>query len=106
MTDPLEVLEKPCIAKIEGKTTPFGFNINLFEPIHKNSYLTAKWNDRTYVLGIQQLWNDHHGHHAKVNVIGETPLSPFDLNTEIFRATNEEIISAIGLNIPEENAHY
>ena len=104
MTDISPVAEPNTIAKIEGKTTPFGFEISLFHPIHKNTYLSAQCDDKNYVLGIQHLWNDQNGYHAKVNVIGETPLSPFDLSTDIIQANEDEIKEAIGLNITEEQA--
>ncbi|UYP46984.1 hypothetical protein NEF87_003269 [Candidatus Lokiarchaeum ossiferum] len=104
MTDKSPVVESNAIAKIEGKTTPFGFEVNLIHPIHKNSYLSAQCEDKNYVLGIQQLWNDQNGYHAKVNVIGEPPLSPFDISTEIYDAKDEEIKDAIGLNIMDEQA--
>ncbi len=86
------------IAQIEGKTTPFGFDIRLYSPIKRNTYLAVGHEDKTYILGVNKLWNEKKGSFAKVGVIGEIPLTPFAVNSEMRLATDEEIIGALGLH--------
>ena len=97
-------VEIPSIAKIENKTTPFGFTVQLFESIHRNSYLATIHENITFVLNIQQIWNDQHGMHAKLKVIGDIPLSPFPLDAKISLATPQEIIDVLGLEENPEKA--
>jgi len=97
-------VEIPIIAKIEHKTTPFGFSVQLFESIHRNSYLATIHENKTFVLNIQQIWNDQHGMHAKLKVIGDIPLSPFPLDAKISLATPQEIIDVLGLEENPEKA--
>ncbi|MHA1721059.1 MAG: helicase HerA domain-containing protein [Promethearchaeota archaeon] len=85
------------IAKITGKSTPYSFTVNILSDIHRNSYLTTIHENKSYIFGVKKIWNDQNGNHATLNVIGEAPLTPFNLDSEIFLASNEQIINSLGL---------
>ena len=74
------------IAQIDGKTTPFGFEIKLFTPIHRNTYLAVDHEENSYILAVSKLWNDQNGAFARVQVVGEIPLTPFPLDSVIYEA--------------------
>ncbi|MHA1647342.1 MAG: ATP-binding protein [Promethearchaeota archaeon] len=100
----MEENESITIAQIDGKTTPFGFKIKLFQPVHRNAYLFTTHENQEFIFHIQSLWNDASGSHAKVRVIGNPPLTPFNLDTKITLASETQIKKALGLDIAPEFA--
>ena len=65
-------LEEPIkIGTIEGKATPFGFTINLAMPITRTAFLSTIHEEKTFILSVQNVWNDKKGSFAQVRVIGE-----------------------------------
>jgi len=91
------------IAKITGKSTPYSFTVNILTKLHRNSYLTTIHENKSFVFGVKKIWNDHNGNHATLSLIGEAPLTPFNLDSEIFLASSEQIINSLGLeNNPEK----
>ncbi|QEE15118.1 DUF87 domain-containing protein [Promethearchaeum syntrophicum] len=94
------------IAKIAKKSTPYSFTVNILAKLHRNSYLTTIHEKKSYVLGVKNIWNDHNGNHATLNIIGKAPLTPFNLDSDIFLASSEQIKNSLGLeNNPEKAIH-
>src|SRR6056297_918084 len=90
---------QPSLAKIQGKTTPFGFDVELFEPVPRNSFLSAFHEDKNYVLSVKKLWNSEKGSFANVKVVGSIPTTPFEMDSNILMADDGQIVEALGLNI-------
>jgi hypothetical protein len=92
------------IGVIEGKTTPFGFTINLSAPITRTAFLSTEHEEKTYILTVQNLWNDKKGSFAQVRVVGQVPNTAFNFNCEIHHASEDQIRSALGMNVSPEKA--
>ncbi|TFH28673.1 MAG: DUF87 domain-containing protein, partial [Promethearchaeota archaeon] len=97
--------ENPTIiAEIDGKTTPFGFKIHLFDSIHRKAFLSASHGDDSYILTTTKLWNDEKGEFAECQIVGQPPLTTFPLESKISKATSAEIRRALGMETPEDSA--
>ena len=94
------------IAKIVKKSTPYSFTVNILAKLHRNSYLTTNHENKSYVFGVKNIWNDHTGNHATLNIIGEAPLTPFNLDSEIYLASPEQIKNSLSLENDPEKAIY
>ncbi|WP_457558628.1 helicase HerA-like domain-containing protein [Candidatus Harpocratesius sp.] len=94
------------IAKIEGKTTPFGFKIRFESQIPRKAFLAATHGEKTYILTVTNVWNNEKGEYGECQIIGNPPLTPFPLDSKIRRAFPKEIKTAIGMDTPKEKALY
>ncbi len=92
-----------ALAQIEGKATPFGFDVKLLKPIRRNSFLATHHEDKDFILGLNRIWNDKDGYHASVSVLGHPPMTPFSLQTEIYQANSEQIQKALGITTTDDN---
>jgi DNA helicase HerA-like ATPase len=99
-----DLSKKNTIGIVDGRTTPYGFNILLNNPISRTAYLTGIHENRNYTLAVQSVWNDKKGFFASVRVVGDIPKTPFDLSTPIYIASDEQIQKALNMNIPHEKA--
>ncbi len=94
----------PIIAEIEGKTTPFGFKIHLFDKIPRKAFLKATHGNDSFILSATKLWNDEKGEFAECEIVGQPPLTPFPLDSKIYRANSSEIQKALGMETSEDKA--
>lgn len=91
------------LAQINGKATPFGFDIKLLKPINRNSFLATEHEDQTFILGMNRIWNDKDGYQASVSVMGHPPMTPFPLDANIVLASSEQIKAALGIDKEDES---
>lgn len=94
----MDDLNIEVLAKIEGKATPFGFDIHLLNPVNRNSFLATEHEEQIYILSLNRIWNDKDGYHASVSVLGHPPMTPFPLDSKIFLASAQQIQEALGVN--------
>jgi len=94
----------PTIGKVDGKTTPFGFDVRLAKPIPRNTFLSTYHENKNYVLSVANVWNSEKGSFANVKVVGEVPLTPFKMDSNILIADKDQIIDALGLNIDQQQS--
>ncbi len=99
------------LGRLTGKTTIHTVQA-VFEDrsVEKNNYLVIygdKDEDGTrpyFVLSITDMWADEKGRMAKLRVLGERPKRPFEIGSDIFLATEEQIARILGIfNPPEES---
>ena len=102
--------EKP-LGRLTGKTTIHTVQAVFEDPlVEKNNYLVI-YGDRDeegnrpyFVLSITEMWADEKGRMAKLKVLGERPKRPFEIGSDIFLATEEQISKILGIfNPPEES---
>ena len=98
------MVETPIIAKIEGKTTPFGFTVRLEQSVNRTAFLFCEHEKTEYILGVQRVWKDSKGSYASVRVVGQVPQTPFNISTEIRLASDLQIQTALGLSLAPEKS--
>ena len=110
MTEEQTQEEEP-VGRLTGKTTTHTVTV-VFEgrSVERKSYLVVygekdeEGNKPCYVLYITDMWTDEKGRMAKLGVLGERPKRPFDIGSDVFRATEEQISKILGIfNPPEES---
>jgi len=110
MTEEQTQEEEP-VGRLTGKTTTHTVTV-VFEgrSVERKSYLVVygekdeEGNKPYYVLYITDMWTDEKGRMAKLGVLGERPKRPFDIGSDVFRATEEQISKILGIfNPPEES---
>ncbi|MCK4286842.1 MAG: hypothetical protein KAX18_11595, partial [Candidatus Lokiarchaeota archaeon] len=110
MTEEQTQEEEP-VGRLTGKTTTHTVTV-VFEgrSVERKSYLVVygekdeEGNKPYYVLYITDMWTDEKGRMAKLGVLGERPKRPFDMGSDVFRATEEQISKILGIfNPPEES---
>jgi DNA helicase HerA-like ATPase/archaellum component FlaC len=103
--------DRKPIGRLTGKTTTHTVTA-LFEgpPVEKNNYLTI-YGDRTeegkrehFVLSITEMWTDESGRMAKLQVLGERPKRPFEIGSDVYLATEEQISKILGIFNPPEQS--
>jgi DNA helicase HerA-like ATPase len=102
--------EKP-IGRLTGKTTTHTVTVVFEAPsVERNNYLVVyaekdeEGNKPYYVLYITEMWTDEKGRMAKLGVLGERPTKPFEIGSDVFLASEEQISKILGIfNPPEES---
>jgi len=103
--------EDKLLGRLTGKTTIHTVQV-VFEDlsVEKNNYLVIygeredDGNRSHYVLSITDMWADEKGRMAKLAVLGERPKRPFEIGSDVFLATEEQISKILGIfNPPEES---
>jgi DNA helicase HerA-like ATPase len=110
MTEEGSQEEKP-IGRLTGKTTTHTVTVVLEGPsVERNNYLVLygekdeEGNKPNYVLYITDMWTDEKGRMAKLGVLGERPTKPFEIGSDVFLASEEQIAKILGIfNPPEES---
>jgi hypothetical protein len=106
----IQAEEKP-LGRLTGKTTIHTVQTVFEDPsVEKNNYLVIygdrdeEGNRSSYVLSITDMWTDEKGRMAKLQVLGERPKRPFEIGSDVFLATEEQIAKILGIfNPPEES---
>ncbi|MHA2283487.1 MAG: helicase HerA domain-containing protein [Promethearchaeota archaeon] len=102
--------EKP-VGRLTGKTTTHTVTVVFEAPsVERNNYLVVyaekdeEGNKPYYVLYITEMWTDEKGRMAKLGVLGERPTKPFEIGSDVFLASEEQISKILGIfNPPEES---
>ena len=110
MTEEQTQEEEP-VGRLTGKTTTHTVTVVIEgRSVERKSYLVVygekdeEGNKPYYVLYITDMWTDEKGRMAKLGVLGERPKRPFDIGSDVFRATEEQISKILGIfNPPEES---
>lgn len=102
--------EKP-VGRLTGKTTTHTVTV-AFEgaTVERNNYLVVygekdeEGKKQYFVMYITDMWTDEKGRMAKLSVLGERPLRPFEIGSDVFMAKEEQISKILGIfNPPEES---
>ena len=106
--------KKDKVGNLIGKTTTHTVKVQFSDPsIERNSYFIIygdkdekdEEGKRThYLLNIVRMWSEAKGTLADLKVCGERPKRPFDIGAEVFRASEVQITTVLGIyNPPEES---
>ncbi|MHA1457700.1 MAG: helicase HerA domain-containing protein, partial [Promethearchaeota archaeon] len=99
------------VGNLIGKTMTHMVQIQFTDPnIERNSYLVI-YGDKDeegkrdhYILSITKMWSESKGTIADLQVLGERPKRPFDIGSEVYKASEEQITRLLGIyNAPEES---
>jgi len=95
------------VGRLTGKTTSHTVNLLITDPtVGKKSYLVIygeveeDGGREYYMFHILEMWNDSKGIMAKLQVLGERPQRPFDIGSEVYLATEEQISKILGIYNP------
>ena len=103
--------EEEPVGRLTGKTTTHTVTVVFEGPsVERNNYLVLygekdeEGNKPCYILYITDMWTDEKGRMAKLGVLGERPTKPFEIGSDVFLATEEQISKILGIfNPPEES---
>lgn len=106
-----EQVKKDKVGNLLGKTTTHTVKVQFSDPsIERNSYFVIygekneEGNRDHYMLNIKSMWSEAKGMLADLQVCGERPKRPFDIGSEVYRASEEQITRLLGIyNPPEES---
>jgi predicted nucleic acid-binding Zn-ribbon protein len=104
-------VKKDKVGNLIGKTTTHTVQVQFSDPsIERNSYFVIygekdeEGNRPYFVLNIKSMWSEAKGMLADLKVCGERPKRPFDIGSEVYRASEEQISKLLGIyNPPEES---
>ncbi|MFX1257876.1 MAG: helicase HerA domain-containing protein [Promethearchaeota archaeon] len=107
-----EDLSPGAIGRLTGKTTTHSVQILITDPnVKRNSYFVIydKKDEKdgsrpSYMLNITEMWSEPKGMMAKLQVLGERPSKPFEMGTEVFLASEEQISKILGIYNPPEKS--
>ncbi|MFO8019238.1 MAG: DUF87 domain-containing protein [Promethearchaeia archaeon] len=94
------------VGHLTGKTTTHEVTILITnQEVNKNNYFVIydknKQNEdgsrKHYLLDVIKIWNSSKGLKAKLRVVGERPLIPFEMGAEVYLATEEQIKKVLGV---------
>ncbi|GAG85599.1 unnamed protein product, partial [marine sediment metagenome] len=99
------------VGNLLGKTTTHSVQVQFSDPtIERNTYFVIYGEKdeegiRTYyVLNIEKLWSESKGMLADLKVCGDRPKRPFEIGSEVYRASEMQITKLLGIyNLPEES---
>ena len=104
-------LSPGAIGRLTGKTTTSTVQILISDPnVVRNSYFVIYDREEvdgikpSYLLNITDMWSESKGLMAKLQVLGERPNKPFEMGTEVFLATEEQISKVLGIYNPPEKS--
>jgi len=112
MSDQEEDLSPGSVGRLTGKTTTHSVQILFSDPnVERKSYFviydkeTEEDGTRlSYILNITEMWTESKGMMAKLHVLGDRPRKPFEMGTEVFLATEEQISKTLGIYNPPETS--
>ncbi|MFX0187831.1 MAG: helicase HerA domain-containing protein [Candidatus Hodarchaeota archaeon] len=112
MSDQEELELNPgAVGRLTGKTTTHSVQILFSDPkVERNSYFVIYGKEieegtrPSYILNITEMWSEPKGMMAKLQVLGDRPSKPFEMGTEAFLATEEQISKVLGIYNPPEKS--
>ncbi len=104
-------VKKDKVGNLIGKTTTHTVQVQFSDPsIERNAYFVIygekdeEGKRQNFMLNIKSMWSEAKGMLADLQVCGERPKRPFDIGSEVFRASEEQIARLLGIyNPPEES---
>ena len=104
-------LSPGAVGRLTGKTTTHSVQILFSDPkVERNSYFVIHGKEvdegtrPSYILNITEMWSEPKGMMAKLQVLGDRPSKPFEMGTEAFLATEEQISKVLGIYNPPERS--
>ena len=100
-----------AVGRLTGKTTTHTVQMLISDPkVERNNYfaiLGEKEEDGTkptYILNITEMWTESKGMMANLQVLGERPVKPFEMGSEVLLATEKQISQILGIyNLPSQS---
>ena len=107
-------VKKDKVGNLIGKTTTHTVQVQFSDPlIERNSYFViyGEKDEKDeegkrvyYLLNIERMWSEAKGTLADLQVCGDRPKRPFEIGSEVFRASEVQITKILGIyNPPEES---
>lgn len=107
---PVQESDSP-IGRLTGKTTVHSAKLLINDPsVGKNNYFVIHGNRdedgnrEHFILTITEIWSDSEGIKANVMVLGPRPTRPFDVGSDVYLATDEQIKGVLGISNPPEQS--
>ncbi|MFX1274979.1 MAG: helicase HerA domain-containing protein [Promethearchaeota archaeon] len=105
-------LQNKRIGRLSGKTTRHTVKLIIEDPkIERSNYFTiygraeGEGEEKPYyVLAISEMWTEDKGMMAKLEVLGERPTRPFEVGSDVFLATEEQITKILGISNPPDKS--
>ncbi|MHA1148050.1 MAG: helicase HerA domain-containing protein [Promethearchaeota archaeon] len=97
--------------RLIGKTTVHTNQLLITnEKVGRNNFFIlygekdGKNNKKEYMANIIDIWSDKDGMMANIQVLGERPQRPFDMGSEVYLASKEQIMKLLGIHNPPEES--
>jgi DNA helicase HerA-like ATPase len=102
-----DIANPDAVGRLTGKTTTHTVQMLISDPkVERNNYfaiLGEKEEDGTkptYILNITEMWTESKGMMANLKVLGERPVKPFEMGSEVLLATEKQITQILGIYNP------
>jgi hypothetical protein len=106
-----DIANPEAVGRLMGKTTTHSVQMLISNPkVERKNYFAIygeKEDDGTkptYILNISEMWTESKGMMAKLQVLGERPVKPFEMGSEVLLATEKQISQILGIyNLPSQS---
>ena len=106
-----DIANPEAVGRLTGKTTTHTVQMLISDPkVERKNYFAIygeKEDDGTrptYILNIVEMWTESKGMMAKLQVLGERPVKPFEMGCEVLLASEKQISQILGIyNLPAQS---
>ena len=106
-----DIANPEAVGRLMGKTTTHSVQMLISDPkVERKNYFAIygeKEDDGTkptYILNISEMWTESKGMMAKLQVLGERPVKPFEMGSEVLLASEKQISQILGIyNLPSQS---
>lgn len=106
-----DIANPEAIGRLTGKTTTHTVQMLISDPkVERNNYFAIHGEKEedgtkpTYILNITEMWTESKGMMANLQVLGERPVKPFEMGSEVLLATEKQISQILGIyNLPSQS---
>ncbi|MHA1257202.1 MAG: helicase HerA domain-containing protein, partial [Promethearchaeota archaeon] len=106
-----DIANPEAVGRLMGKTTTHSVQMLISNPkVERKNYFAIygeKEDDGTkptYILNISEMWTESKGMMAKLQVLGERPVKPFEMGSEVLLASEKQISQILGIyNLPSQS---
>ncbi|MHA1466672.1 MAG: helicase HerA domain-containing protein [Promethearchaeota archaeon] len=102
-----DIANPEAVGRLMGKTTTHSVQMLISNPkVERKNYFAIygeKEDDGTkptYILNISEMWTESKGMMAKLQVLGERPVKPFEMGSEVLLASEKQISQILGIYNP------
>ena len=102
-----DIANPEAVGRLMGKTTTHSVQMLINDPkVERKNYFAIygeKEDDGTkptYILNITEMWKESKGMMAKLQVLGERPVKPFEMGSEVLLASEKQISQILGIYNP------
>ncbi len=102
-----DIANPEAVGRLMGKTTTHSVQMLISDPkVERKNYFAIygeKEDDGTkptYILNITEMWKESKGMMAKLQVLGERPVKPFEMGSEVLLASEKQISQILGIYNP------